>query len=198
MKFTNDEIKDLFFAWLMISLAFAILFSGISSLFSNPIIFIISLGMALFTSGIGFLLHELMHKYVAQSYGFYAEFKAFYNMLFLAVAFSFFGFILAAPGAVFIRGFITREENGKISLAGPMTNILLAIIFLVFLLIFTTNGILGLFLNYGLMINSLLALFNMIPFMPFDGKKVYDWNKAAYFITIILALGLFLSRYIIT
>ena len=198
MKFTNREIKDLFFAWLMISLAFAILFSGISSLFSNPIIFIISLGMALFTSGIGFLLHELMHKYVAQSYGFYAEFKAFYNMLFLAVAFSFFGFILAAPGAVFIRGFITREENGKISLAGPMTNILLAIIFLVFLLIFTTNGILGLFLNYGLMINSLLALFNMIPFMPFDGKKVYDWNKAAYFITIILALGLFLSRYIIT
>ena len=197
MKFTNREIKDLFFAWLMISLAFAILFSGIGSLFSNPILFIISLGIALFTAGIGFLLHELMHKYVAQSYGFYAEFKAFYNMLFLAIAFSFFGFILAAPGAVFIRGFITREENGKISLAGPMTNILLAIIFLVFLLIFTTNGILGLFLNYGLMINSLLALFNMIPFMPFDGAKVYAWNKGAYFITILLALILFLSRWFI-
>jgi Zn-dependent protease len=197
MKFTNDEIKDLFFAWLMISLAFAILFSGISSLFSNPIIFIISLGMALFTSGIGFLLHELMHKYVAQSYGFYAEFKAFYNMLFLAIAFSFFGFILAAPGAVFISGFITREKNGKISLAGPMTNILLAIIFLILLLIFTTNGILGLFLNYGVMINSLLALFNMIPFMPFDGAKVYAWNKGAYFITILLALILFLSRWFI-
>ncbi len=78
-----------------------------------------------------------------------------------------------------------------------MTNILLAIIFLILLLIFTTNGILGLFLNYGLMINSLLDLFNMIPFMPFDGKKVYDWNKVAYFITVILALVLFLSRYLI-
>ncbi|MAH03218.1 site-2 protease family protein [Candidatus Pacearchaeota archaeon] len=197
MKFTNREIKDLFFAWLMISLAFAILFSGIGSLFSNPILFIISLGIALFTAGIGFLLHELMHKYVAQSYGFYAEFKAFYNMLFLAIAFSFFGFILAAPGAVFISGFITREKNGKISLAGPMTNILLAIIFLILLLIFTTNGILGLFLNYGVMINSLLALFNMIPFMPFDGAKVYAWNKGAYFITILLALILFLSRWFI-
>ncbi|MBT96737.1 site-2 protease family protein [Candidatus Pacearchaeota archaeon] len=197
MRFTNRETKDLFFAWIMISLAFAILFSGIGSLFSNPILFITSLGIALFTAGIGFLLHELMHKYVAQNYGFHAEFKAFYNMLFLAIAFSFFGFILAAPGAVFISGFITREKNGKISLAGPMTNILLAIIFLILLLIFTTNGILGLFLNYGLMINSLLALFNMIPFMPFDGKKVYDWNKVAYFITVILALVLFLSRYLI-
>ena len=197
MRFTNRETKDLFFAWIMISLAFAILFSGIGSLFSNPILFITSLGIALFTAGIGFLLHELMHKYVAQNYGFHAEFKAFYNMLFLAIAFSFFGFILAAPGAVFISGFITRAKNGKISLAGPMTNILLAIIFLILLLIFTTNGILGLFLNYGLMINSLLALFNMIPFMPFDGKKVYDWNKVAYFITVILALVLFLSRYLI-
>ena len=79
MRFTNRETKDLFFAWIMISLAFAILFSGIGSLFSNPILFITSLGIALFTAGIGFLLHELMHKYVAQNYGFHAEFKEFYN-----------------------------------------------------------------------------------------------------------------------
>jgi len=48
--------------------------------------------------------------------------------------FSLFGFIIAAPGAVFIRGMITRERNGKISLAGPMTNIVLAILFLIQLL----------------------------------------------------------------
>ena len=72
MKFSDKEKKDLFFAGLMISLAFAILlsggFSGILS-FGFYVVFVI----AFFTAGIGFLFHELMHKYVAQSYGLFKE-----------------------------------------------------------------------------------------------------------------------------
>jgi len=197
MKFTKREIKDLLIAWILISLAFAILFSGVSSIFSNTLFFLLTLGISALTAGIGFLFHELMHKYVAQSYGFKAEFRAFYKMLFLAIIFSLFGFIIAAPGAVFISGIITREKNGKISLAGPMTNIVLAILFLIPIAILKPTGILELFFLYGLMINALLALFNMIPFGPFDGKKVYDWNKPVYFLTVIIGLMLLLSRWII-
>ncbi|MEK6935602.1 MAG: metalloprotease [Nanoarchaeota archaeon] len=195
MIFSRREIKDLLIAWLTISLAFAILFVGIKNLFSS--LFLISLVISAFTVGIGFLLHELMHKYIAQKYGLRAEFYAFYRMLFLALAFSVFGFIIAAPGAVTIQGRITKEKNGKISLAGPLTNIILAILFLIPLLFFKTEEILGLFFNYGLTINSLLALFNLIPIMPFDGRKVYEWNKEVYVITVIFALVLFLSRYFI-
>lgn len=194
MRFSNREIKDLFFAWLLISLAFAILFSGINFSFLFVITFLISA----FTAGTGFLLHELMHKYTAQSYGLKAEFHAFYNMLFLAVAFSFFGFIIAAPGAVFMSGRrITKEKNGKVSLAGPMTNVILAFVFLIPVLFFKPEGLLKVFFNYGLTINALLALFNLIPAGPFDGKKVWDWNKPIHLIIVLIALGLFVSRWLV-
>lgn len=193
MKFSHREIKDLLIAWFMISLAFAILFSGLSF----NIVFVVSLLISALTAGIGFLLHELMHKYVAQNYGLFAEFRASYKMLWLAIIFSFFGFIIAAPGAVFIQGKITKERNGKISLAGPMTNIVLSFLFLIPVLIFSFEGILELFFSYGLLINSLLALFNLIPIMPFDGKKVYVWDKGVYIISVLLASGLFIGSFLI-
>ena len=41
------------------------------------------------------------------------------------------GFVFVAPGAVYIHGnYIKNSENGKISLAGPATNIILALLFL--------------------------------------------------------------------
>ena len=197
MRFSNREIKELFVAWLMISLAFAILFSGgASSLLSPSFTFVLSLIISAFTVGISFLFHELMHKYVAQKYGLWAEFRAFYKMLWLALLYSFFGFIIAAPGAVMIRGFLSKEKNGKISLAGPLTNIVLALIFFVPLL-FYKEGISGLFFSYGFKINSLLALFNLIPTLPFDGAKVYLWSKTIYIIAVVFALLLFLSTYLI-
>jgi Zn-dependent protease len=193
MKFSSIETKDLFYAGVMISLAFAILLSG-GLLGLNTTIFLI----AFFTAGLGFLLHELMHKYVAQGYGLWAEFRANYKMLWLAVFFSFFGFIFAAPGAVYIRGQITRERNGKISLAGPMTNLVLAFGFLILIFfISTSNPILNAFFGFGLTINSLLAAFNMIPTMPFDGAKIIQWNKPIYYITLILGVGLFILSFFV-
>lgn len=196
MKFSYTEKKDLFYAGLMISLAFAILLSGgLSGILSRGffVVFII----AFFTAGIGFLFHELMHKYVAQSYRIWAEFRANYKMLWLAVLFSFFGFIFAAPGAVYMRGRITKEKNGKVSVAGPLSNLVLAVLFLIALLALNPEGILKMFLKFGLTINSLLAAFNMIPTMPFDGAKVIAWNKEVYWITLVLGVGLFVLSWFV-
>ena len=144
------------------------------------------------------MFHEIMHKYVAQSYGLRAEFRANYNMLWIALGASLFGFIFAAPGAVYISGWnITRERNGKISLAGPMTNIVLAIIFLISLLIVGSSEILGEIFSFGLQINALLGAFNMIPLMPFDGAKIIAWDKRVYYITMAVAVGLYLGSWIV-
>jgi Zn-dependent protease len=199
MRFSNTEKKDLFFAGLMISLAFAILLSeGVSGLLNFNVGFLLIFMIAFFTAGIGFLFHELMHKYVAQSYGLFAEFRAFYKYLWLAIGLSLFGFIIAAPGAVFIHGAgLTRERNGKISLAGPVTNIVLALIFLAMIFVIGGEGIIGALFSYGLTINSLLAAFNMIPVLPFDGSKILAWNKSVYAITVIVAVGLYIVSWII-
>jgi len=196
MKFSDKEKKDLFFAGLMISLAFAVLLSGgFGGILSSGfyIVFII----AFFTAGIGFLFHELMHKYVAQGYGLFAEFRAYYKMLWLAILLSFFGFIIAAPGAVYIKGNMNKEKNGKISVAGPVTNLVLGILFLILLLALRSEGIFGEFLSFGLTINSLLAAFNMLPVVPFDGSKVIAWNKKVYTITLIMGIGLFILSWLV-
>lgn len=196
MRFSKEEVRDLLAAWILISLAFAILFTqDFSQIFSYA--FLIAFVISLLTAGIGFLLHELMHKVVAQRYGLIAHFKAFYGMILFAIVAAFAGFIFAAPGAVMISGMITREKNGKIAIAGPITNIVLAIIFLVPYLLFPTSGYLNLFLQYGFRINALLAAFNMIPAGPFDGAKVIAWSKPGFFITLIISLILLVASFIL-
>ena len=195
MRFSTREVRDLFFAWILLSVAFTILFTNFSDLLvANILMFFM---VSLITVGLGFLLHELAHKFVAQGYGLWAEFKASYGMLMVAIGLSFLGFIFAAPGGVYIHGLITKEKNGKISLAGPVTNIILAGLFLVPLLLLNSTGIAQLIFSYGFRISALLALFNMIPVMPLDGAKVLAWSKKAYWTTITISALLFIGSFFI-
>ena len=172
---SRKEIIDLAKAWIVISTAFAILLHGLS--FNAG--FVLAFVLSAFTVGTGFLVHELAHKIVAQHYGCDAEFRSFDSMLLLALLMSFFGFIFAAPGAVFINGPVGVRRNGKISMAGPLTNIIFAVIFLAGLFVFKTGALRDLAF-YGFIINGWLGLFNMLPFWNFDGKKILAWNKMVY------------------
>lgn len=197
---SEAELKDLLKAWIAISVAFAIALSGfyerMTSLTGKGVSFLIAFATTLdnliisnsfydkfiiasLTVGVGFLLHEMGHKVVAQKYGCFAEFRSFDNMLLLAVAMSFFGFIFAAPGAVMISGRVNRAKSGKISAAGPVVNLVLASVFLA-LIFFQLPKLFKDIALYGFLINSWLALFNMIPFWLFDGRKILKWNKLAY------------------
>jgi len=182
IHFSKEELRDLVKSWGVITVAFAIVLSG-NNLLANPSFLIIS-AVAV---GFGFLLHELGHKFVAQHYGCFAEFRSFDFMLVLAFFMSFFGFVFAAPGAVMIRGHVTNERNGKISVAGPLVNIVMAVGFL-FLMMFSAGFMLEI-AKYGFIINSFLALFNLIPFGNFDGSKVYRWNKGVWWTMAIIAFG---------
>ena len=178
---SEREIKDLLKAWVAISIAFAIvIIGGLRFSLDFFAIFIIS-GL---TVGVGFLVHELAHKVTAQKYGCFAEFRSFDQMLFLAVLMSFFGFVFAAPGAVMISGPVGVRRNGKISAAGPLANLVLAFIFLSIMINFGVNTL----SKYGFLINTWLALFNMIPLGNFDGKKILVWNKKVYGIMIAIAV----------
>jgi len=181
------ELRDILKAWVAISIAFAIALSnGWSDFYAKFVI-------ASLTVGVGFLLHELGHKAVAQRYGCFAEFRSFDNMLLLALLMSFFGFIFAAPGAVMVSGRVNKTRNGIISAAGPVVNLALALIFLSFIFM-QLPGLFREIAYYGFVINSWLALFNMIPFWLFDGYKVLKWSKLAYGFIAAIALGFTLLR----
>ncbi|MBT4651024.1 metalloprotease [Candidatus Woesearchaeota archaeon] len=180
IKTSKTELVDIAKAWAVLSLAFAMVFSGIT-LFRGTLAnlftldFLIMFLVSLFTAGLGFLLHELSHKFMAQRFGCVAEFRAFDQMLWLALGLAaVVGFIFAAPGAVMISGMITRRENGIISLSGPVTNYVLALIFLGLSFVIPVGGIVWLI---GFQINLWLGLFNMLPFGNFDGRKILYWNR---------------------
>jgi Zn-dependent protease len=195
IRTSSTELQHLFIAWIAISCAFAFVLSG--SARSNPFggTAILYFLVSLFTVGIGFILHELAHKVVAQRYNLWAEFRMSSTFLMLAVGLAYlWGVLLAAPGAVYISGpYITSKQNGHIAAAGPLMNVILATIFLlistqsVFLEEFGVYGRLTIFL--GVRINLWLAAFNMLPLSVLDGRKVFAWSKPAFagvFLLIIL------------
>ena len=153
--------------------------------------------ITLIAVGLGFVLHELAHKFVAIHYGFWAEYKLWAEGLVLAIITSYFGFVFAAPGAVYIHGeYISEEQNGKISLAGPLTNIVLALIFLGLLSISSASPILQTIGLIGFSINSFIALFNLIPFSVLDGAKILRWNPIIWVLTAAVAFIMTFNQFI--
>lgn len=186
-----EEITEITISVLALSVAVTLAYNGLG-IFSDLKAFFIMFILFLTTVGTGFIIHEMAHKVSAMHFGAYARFKMWVNGLLLMLATSFFGFIFAAPGAVYIySNTITKRENGLVSLAGPAVNIAISLFFIGFNVFFptTVSGITVWIL--GARINAFLALFNMIPFPPLDGSKVMAWNWIVWLLFTILAAGIF-------
>ena len=213
-RITRREEVDLFIAWIAISLSFAIIKIAPYGILGpvgqvSLVSALIYLGIALLTVGIGFILHEMAHKFTAIRYGYWAEFRKDNSMLLVAVALaSLVGFVFAAPGATVIytnatdgRG-LTREQNGRISAAGPVINLLLCIPFAA--LLFIAGGLSSLNGNIlaqiglaGIQINAMIAAFNMLPLSILDGNKVFSWNIPVFLILILAAFGTLVASFYI-
>jgi Zn-dependent protease len=208
---SSAELTDLFLSLVALVIAFSIL--GERRLPGAEAILITALGV-----GTGFLLHELAHKFVAMHFGYWAEYRANRMGLILVIAMAFVGFIFAAPGAVMIsrtsapQNFYSLDPLGQeelkkqekreellISLAGPMTNIILAFVFFLTLVggAVASDSLWRQASGFALFINLTLAAFNLLPFGPLDGKKIYDSNRMVWALvgvpTILAALPVYLG-----
>ena len=188
-RFTGKEIRDLIISFIVIALGFTILYSNGDYSHVTLIFPVVMIGV-----GAGFIFHELGHKFVAMHYGYYAEYELWPTGLLIALVSSFFGFIFAAPGAVVIySNGMEKKTNGLISIAGPIVNIVLGLIFFLILgslgdFIYTETGaIVYLICVLGTRINFFLAAFNLLPIPPLDGSKVMAWSVPVWLITFAIA-----------
>lgn len=143
-----------------------------------------------------FVLHELAHKFSAQHYGLWAQFRASMPGLLIALVISGgLGIVVASPGAVVIRGPATKKQAGIISLWGPIVNIAFAAICLP-LWLATDQSVawdvglpqVGNVFQLALLINVVLAGFNMLPVKPLDGSKIVRWSIPAFVVTWLVVL----------
>jgi len=194
------ELVALTTAWIVLGISFSTryMFAG---WFATPIAFLEVFLLTLLVIGTGFLGHELAHKFTAQRYGAWAEFRLWTIGAIMALVFAAIPpgtFVFAAPGAVYIAsrsGYIgdamDRKANGMISLTGPLVNIAAAGIFGLAELGLSAAGLRGIvingfnFLPWAIFINLWLGAFNMIPFFILDGQKVLTWNRAIWAIVTI-------------
>jgi Zn-dependent protease len=175
------ELRDLSISVIALSLAFSRF---------NLEVFPITLFIIILV----FVFHEMAHKFAAQKYGCFAEYRIWPLGIALSLLSSFTGIIFAAPGAVYISPYtkrkfafsiahLTKKEYGKISLAGPLTNITVGLISLALSIAYPLN----LFLTIS-NISFFLAFFNLLPIFPLDGSKILAWNTKIWLTVFAISL----------
>ena len=191
--FSKTEINHLTLATLAFTMALAFMFSGgIMGALSDPSAFLVYGVLALVTFTPGFLVHEIAHKIQARKYGCWAEFRASpsglrFGVLLAAIL----GIVFMAPGAVMVAGNTTREQFGKVALAGPVSNVVLWCIGLASAVAFGGGGgIVDDVIYYWMWANGILGALNMLPFGPLDGKKIKTWSDVMFWLWLIITFSM--------
>jgi len=141
---------------------------------------------------VAFLTHELSHKFAAIKLGYLARFRLskLGALLTLLSAIPIIPIKMIAPGyvsVISIGRLPTLREEGLIALAGPLSNILLAVLGMgTFLLIQSFEYSLPLLLFVK--VNLDIALFNLIPLFMLDGEKVFRWNALLWGLLLMIVL----------
>jgi Zn-dependent protease len=138
-----------------------------------------------------FLFHELAHKFVAQGNGLDSEFRldpslALFSMISIILPMK-----IIAPGVVLTSGSRNGVDiSGRISMAGPLVNILLGGVFLFISTFITPEWILIPLFASKFSID--LALFNLLPVFVLDGAKIYKWHVGVFAVIFGLTVVLWL------
>ena len=191
--FSKTEIEHLTQATIAFAIALGLMFSGgLMGALGDTSKFILFSFIGLVTFTPGFLVHEIAHKVQARKYGCWAEFRASPGGLRLGlIVAALIGVVFMAPGAVMVAGNTSREQFGKIALAGPVSNVALWSIGLAFAVtVGSPNIYFDLFIFYWMMANGILGALNMLPFGPLDGKKIRTWSVPVFWIWLIICLSM--------
>jgi len=195
-----------------------LLYYLIQLLIKNPIAFFIAIFVLIFPLLISITVHEWSHGMVAYLFGDPTpkrQGRLTFNplahldpigtlMLFIV------GIGWAKPIEINPDNIPGKTKQMLVALAGPASNLVMAILFSVILYIMSQYfdisltrfqleagiiGILGGFLSIIIQINIILAIFNMLPIPPLDGSNIVKWilpqNIAEAYYSKLAPFGLF-------
>ena len=195
-KFSRIEIWHLLISIGVLTIAFSF---ALTKLLQNNMFLVTNIDALLYLIPLcffgvvtAFFFHEISHKFMAQKHGLWAEYRMFPQGLILALIIGFFSpLVFAAPGAVMFRGGSRTFETGQIAVAGPLANIVIALITLpIYLYVVFEESILAQIVGFICLINAVLAAFNLLPFGPLDGIKVIRWNATVWIILLSIATAI--------
>jgi Zn-dependent protease len=165
--------------------------------------------------GTAFLPHELAHKFVAIRKGQFARYILWVRGMLFTLLTLVLGIGLIVPGFVAIVPMsrqMNKKDLGLVAFAGPAINAVIGTVSLILGFLtysgYEITALVGPLAMYGLwgnpnifilvaQFNGLIALFNCIPLWQLDGKKILNWNKAAYFILIAINLAIVIPTFIL-
>jgi Zn-dependent protease len=206
-SFSRTEIQHILIAIFVLTVAFSFTLSPVFSYNVIPPVYRFNLSLFLATLPISFIglltalfVHELSHKFMAQKYGLWSEFRMYPLGLLLSLLLGIFtGYVFAAPGAVMFRGETKPFEMGRIAAAGPTANIITAAVTFPFSVWFFDASFAGFSVGgvivFVCFVNAFLATFNLIPLGPLDGRKVLRWNEIAWFLLFTCAVLLVIANF---
>ena len=197
-RFSKIEIIHLLISIFVLTIAFSFalsgnnLLSGLGAGFKlDNLLFFIPVSFLGITTA--FFFHELSHKFMAQKFGMWSEYRMFSQGLILAFILGLLTpFVFAAPGAVMFRGGAKTYETGQIAASGPFANIMISLItFILYIWVFYESQI-GPIIGFICLINAFIATFNLLPIGPLDGIKVIRWNATVWVIMLISSITIFM------
>lgn len=169
-----------------------LLFQLLNLLIKDPLQFIVVITMLIVPLLISITFHEWAHGYVAYKFGdptpkMYGRLtlNPFAHLDLVGTLMIFLvGIGWAKPVPINPLNIPNKTKQMLVALAGPVSNILLAVIFsiiLVSLTIFNKGEISSIFsmlsttITIVIRINIILAILNILPIPPLDGSRVFAW-----------------------
>jgi Zn-dependent protease len=191
--FSPKEVKHLAIAMLLV-IGVGVSYVFFTGSLGGDLVLVASVSAAVFT--ISFVFHEVAHKITAQRRGLWAEFRltlwgSVLTAVFMVLPVA---FKIISPGAVMISGPASRDEIGKISIAGPTTNIVMSAALVAAALAPTT---ISWIFVIGAFFNGYIAVFNLIPIGILDGYKIFNWNKALWAVAFTASVALTALSYLL-
>ena len=179
----------------------ALLVAGVgATLFNVSLLGTVYAAAAVVAFVASFLVHELAHKFVAIGYGYLAVFRVSPIGALLTAISILSPLKVIAPGAVNVYGSPNYRILARVAAVGPLTNTVISTVSyaLAFALMALGAGPQLTHLAFTVArINALLAFFNLLPFGPLDGLKVFAYSRYEWLKHFLPALALFLLGIIV-